>query len=245
MPIRFTFLLCVYLLTAPLARRDKDREVIVQRCPGFFPDLPGSPLQLTVTPHNADHYKLSNLSSPNGQLPSWSSPGPHTPGSSNRPRYSAAVAPTHHGRQTRPVRASHDEHLAIKPVHPPLRNLPAPTPLHLTSPLCQARDLKHKQQLEHEHKLGAQSEDNAGRVDDEDTEESEKSILYKLKSFIGDEVTTASWDMDAPLKSWRRVRTNKSGIYVEGLSLVSTSINPHSNTTSPLYTHAHYNKMLS
>lgn len=122
------------------------------------------------------------------------------------------------------VGATHDEHLKIKPVHPPLRLLPEPTPLHITSPLCQARDLKHKKELETMHKLDIGDSENrrGGRIDDEDTEENEKTTLLALKQWVGDEVTTSSWDMDSPLKSWRRVRTNKGGTFVEGLSLVST-----------------------
>lgn len=81
--------------STPMGARDKDREIFVQRCPGFFPDLPGSPLQLGIKPHQADHYKTSNLSSPHDAIVSWSSQAPHTPGSNKpRPRYSAAVAPT-------------------------------------------------------------------------------------------------------------------------------------------------------
>lgn len=236
----------------PLIRRDIEREVVVQRTKGFFPTIEGSPLQLGVR-MTEDDLSLLNLN-PRDALVGWSSPAPATPGSASRPSFAATISPTRHGKKAMKPGSNvsskssafyNNNHAGVKPNPPMIRTVPAALPLHHTSPLCHAKNLKHKLKLEQEHDVAPRDEmKGVERVDDEDNESMEKQKLEKLKKFIGDKATTASWKLEVPLKSWKRVRTDKVGIHVEGLSLVSTKMQGDVKDLCELLEGFHHLKLL-
>ena len=68
----------------------------------------------------------------------------------------------------------------------------------------------------------------AADMNDDEDESHQKLVLLRLKPHILDGYATANWDLEHPLRSWRRVKTTKDGQFVEGLSLVSTRESPRS-----------------
>jgi hypothetical protein len=72
-------------------------------------------------------------------------------------------------------------------------------------------------------------------ADAEEEEGRSKLAVMKLKPFIKDTHCTSTWDLNQPLKKWKRVRTDATGAKVTGLSLVSTQLEGDLAELGPLF----------
>ena len=142
----------------------------------------------------------------------WHSPAPGPAGAHGRASFTAAYSSNFHGRlssaglQRGPSREA-SAHFS------PFRLAGPATPMALSSPLCGARDLKHKRELERRHGL-KRAMPTGATIDAEEEEGAAKAALLALKEFIGDVATTATWDPHHPLAAWRRVKTDHAGTKV-------------------------------
>jgi hypothetical protein len=118
---------------------------------------------------------------------------------------------------------------------PKIRQLPPAIALKHTNPLSGARSLEHRVEIMKDHGIeGVQPYSGPG-VDAEESEGRNKIAVMKLKPFIKDTYATVTWDLEQPLKKWKRVRTDASGAIVTGLSLVSTRLEGDLAVLGPLF----------
>lgn len=117
-------------------------------------------------------------------------------------------------------------HLPIHhPARQPFRHKAPPPRMIETSPLCLARDLEHKRQIEEAHpecRAKEQPRGAGGAVDDDDPVE--RAVLMTIKTWIRDQTTVQSWMGDKAIADWKRVRTTRNGRHVTGISLVSCGL---------------------
>mmetsp|Transcript_12001 Transcript_12001/g.28118 ORF Transcript_12001/g.28118 Transcript_12001/m.28118 type:complete len:305 (+) Transcript_12001:191-1105(+) len=212
----------------PLGRKDSEREVEALRANSFHTYGAASPLQLGWAPPSVAqlHAPYSPLHAMAASGRGWLSSSAPAASGAPRAHFTACPSPTHHGMlahlgTTRRFDPKLDA-TGSEYVFPKIRTAGRHTPFHMTSPLCRAKDLEHKMEIMEEH--GMKKEAAAADMNDDENESHQKLVLLRLKPHILDGYATANWDLEHPLRSWRRVKTTKDGQFVEGLSLVSTQM---------------------